>query len=406
MPPKKVEPVIPVVPLSDIPCHYLTEKSQWADFKKSIITCGLTWNIPDWMSTIVYQGADYKILKESDSKLDTYFPAPVVTVGDNDIAVNETSKKLLKLLGIPRTLGSAYSTHRFCNLNKLEFEPDSKLPARQKLWTWFVKCLQGPKSTPGPYFYLTNQVDIYDISQLFKRLLQVLETVTICSLDDEVYNVTHLEFDPSSQDLFGYVEELRIAMERLRDLNEKLPEEGRVVLSETYVRSRVVRAARQIPAYKSVIDALVILPVQEWAAMSLVVLLQKLESAQANDLSLVPRRGHHHIVADDAVAANFLSKPNKNVQKKTCYTFSRTGSCSRPNCAFIHQAPTEQKQPTPPANSKPVDQPQPKNSEQSKKVIKCTWCGKNWHNEEKCNIKKAGKPKILASILFMTVMLY
>jgi len=66
--------------------------------------------------------------------------------------------------------------------------PEGKLPARQKLWAWIVQCLHGPKhlAQPGPFYYLTHQCVIYDISLLFKRLWDVLETVTICSLDDEV----------------------------------------------------------------------------------------------------------------------------------------------------------------------------------------------------------------------------
>ena len=316
MPPKKVyEPVVPSVmsapPLIELPYYFLTEKYQWPEFKKAIDTCGFTWNIPDWMSTIIYQGVDYLELKKAEDTLDEMFPQPMRAYGDVEVKVGETSKKLLKILGINKQSGTKHTSMKYCNLSKLEFEPDFKLPARQKLWSWFVKCLHGPKSTPGPYFYLTNQVPVYDISQLFKRLSQVLETVTICSLDDEVYSVTHLDFNPSSQDLFGYVEELRIAMTRLQQINDKLPEEGRVVLSETYVRSRVVRAARQIPAYKSVIDALVILPVEKWASMSLNELLQKLESAQANDLSLVPRRAppqhQSYSSMDENVSVNFVS---------------------------------------------------------------------------------------------------
>ena len=102
---------------------------------------------------------------------------------------------------------------------------------------------------------------VYDICTLFKRLTEVLETITICSLDDEVYAVTHLDFDPHSQDLFGYVEDLRKAMQRLSDLNERLPEQGRVVFSEAYLRSRMIRSARQIPTYKTVIDTLIIMPI-------------------------------------------------------------------------------------------------------------------------------------------------
>jgi hypothetical protein len=135
MPPKKIESV-PVSTLSDLPPSYLLEKSQWSDFKKAITTCGLIWNLPDWMSTIVYQGIDYVEMKKKEPSLDDIFPSPTMTVGENEVKVGETSSKLLKLFGLPKTFGTKYSTIKFCNLSKLEFELDSKLPARQKLWSW------------------------------------------------------------------------------------------------------------------------------------------------------------------------------------------------------------------------------------------------------------------------------
>ena len=118
--------------------------------------------------------------------------------------------------------------------------------------------------------------------------MEVIEAVTISSLDDEVYNVTHLDFDSLSQDIFGYLEELQKAERKLSDLNEKLPKVGRVTFSDAYIRSRLVRAARQVPTYKSVIDNLVIQPIEIWAEMTLLELCTRLETAQANDLSLVP----------------------------------------------------------------------------------------------------------------------
>jgi len=101
-----------------------------------------------------------------------------------------------------------------------------------------------------------------------------------------VYAVTHLEFDPSKQDLFGYLEELRRAVRRLDDLNERLPAAGRVIMSENYVRSRLVRAARKVPTYKTVIDNLIILPVDQWSILSVEALYAKLEAAKANDASV------------------------------------------------------------------------------------------------------------------------
>ena len=262
-------------------------------------------------------------------------------------AGGDKSRQLIKLLGFPKNLGEYINpSMKFCNLNKLEFEPDSKLPARQKMWAWMVKCLQGPKSVPGPYFYLTQQCLPYDISFLFKKLLSILETVTICSLDDEVYNVTHMDFNPGTQDLFAYLEDLRRAVRRLEDLNERLPEDGRVILSETYIRSRLVRAARQVPMYKAVIDGMIALPVNEWSTITVNQLISKLEAATANDLSMVPKRSTVS-TADDTVSANYANSANtvnpankpKQSQKetRTCYGYAKNGSCNRPACPFVHQ---------------------------------------------------------------------
>ena len=61
-----------------------------------------------------------------------------------------------------------------------------------------VKCLQGNKAQAGPYFYLLQQCTPYDIAHLFQRLGEVLDTVAMRALDDEVYIVTHLDFDASN----------------------------------------------------------------------------------------------------------------------------------------------------------------------------------------------------------------
>ena len=439
MPAKANPPPVPQPPpiryesqvsLIELPHFYLLERGQWSDFRRALNNCGLTWNIPDWMCTIVYKGQDYLDLLAKDSELDDIFKLPTITVGEEKVLGSGKSKSLIKLLGFPNSMNEYIQVStKYCNLSKLEFEPDTKLPARQKLWSWIVKCLQGPKITPGPYYYLINQVKVYDISHLFKRLIEVIETVTICSLDDEVYNVTHLDFDPSLYDIFGYLEELRRAVRKLSDLNERLPEEGRVILSEAYIRSRLVRAARQIPTYKSIIDHLVIQPVEVWSKMSLEELCSKFESAQANDLSLVPKRNQnqsHHPVSDEQVNANFTKSKIKREQKQTknCHEFERTGTCKRgSSCHFLHQHVEKQKpeqrslekqsvssnSSIPSSSSQPAPQHPPKHScrncgEKHKRGeckkpsdLVCTWCTKRGHIEEKCHSRLNGKPKILFS---------
>ena len=66
------------------------------------------------------------------------------------------------------------------------------------------------------YYYLVDEVKPYDISYLFKRLCQVLEQVTICSLDDELEAVIRVEFNPQTQNIFSFVTDLRKAMKRLQ----------------------------------------------------------------------------------------------------------------------------------------------------------------------------------------------
>jgi len=238
--------------LVDVPYCYLMEKSSWTDFKRALNTCGFTWNLSDWMHTVVYQGKQYKDICDKRPDFAEYFVAPVPAPMEAKLMGPEANKAFINLLGFPKNMGEYIKpSMRFCNLEKMDFEPDTKLPARQKMWSWISRSLYGPTQKQGPFFYLTSQVGIYDISYLFKRLWDVMETVTICSLDDEVYNVTHLEFDPTKQDLFQYLEELRRAVRRLDDLNDRLPEEGRVILSENYIRSRLIRAARKVPMYKT-----------------------------------------------------------------------------------------------------------------------------------------------------------
>ena len=92
-----------------------------------------------------------------------------------------------------------------------------------------VKSLRGSKPAPAPYHYLVDEVDMYDISYLFKRLVDVLEQITICSLDDELEAIIKMDYKPAKQNIFSYVGELKKAIKRLNDINERLPEKGRIM---------------------------------------------------------------------------------------------------------------------------------------------------------------------------------
>ena len=104
---------------------------------------------------------------------------------------------------------------------------------------------------------------MYDISYLFKRLVDVLDQITICSLDDELEIIIKMDYISQTQNIFSYLGDLRKAIKRLNSINERLPEGGRIILPDSYVRSRLIRAARQVPIYKPVLDRLLITPMNE-----------------------------------------------------------------------------------------------------------------------------------------------
>lgn len=410
-----------VAHLTDIKPVYLVDRSGWTEFKRAINECGLIWNLPDWMTTIVHNGTEWKSFLQKGINLQEYFPVVEKKVaGDGqESRTSELGAKLVASLGFPKNMGEYITPGlRFCVLNAVEYEADRKLPARQKMWNWFVKCLRGPKPVPGPYHYLVDEVQPYDISFLFKRLCSVLEQITICSLDDELENVIKMDYKPQSQNIFSYLSELRKAVKRLHDLNERVPKEGQIWIPDTYVRSRLVRAARQVPVYKPVLDALLIKPLEEWSKITVDQLYHQLESVCANDISVqrVPFR-QSVSASEDGVTANVVTVAkntnNKNAKQKTCHEFTRSGSCSRENCKYAHvtSAPSAKKN-----DNKAITQPQtPRPPPRPPKVCNkcgvtehltkeckfsgnCNWCGRVGHKDVVCHDKRSGKPKALVAV--------
>jgi len=226
MPPKTVR-LLESQSLEDIPVFYFTEKAQWPEFKRALASCGLTWGLPDWMTTIVYRGAEYVELIAKHEEIKVHFPAPVAQVDEKKFDVNDVSSALLKTLGISTLLGDDLKpSQRYCNLTTLKWEEDKKLPARQHMWTWFNTALRGTGAQVGPY--LTKQVPVYDIAGLFRRLAALVDILTICTLDEVISGVTNLEFDPTKQELFEYILDLKRALERLKETSAWLREADRV----------------------------------------------------------------------------------------------------------------------------------------------------------------------------------
>jgi len=116
--------------LIDLPPYYLLERGDWPEFKRAMNTCGLTWSLPDWMTTIVQHGTQWKEM-EGEHKLNEVFPPATRRIGEvADAKVSDASANLVKALGFP---------------------------ARQKFWVWILQSLRGPKTTVGQYYYLTQQ---------------------------------------------------------------------------------------------------------------------------------------------------------------------------------------------------------------------------------------------------------
>ena len=235
-PPKSYSESIPASSLIDIPCSYLYDRNGWADFKRNLNECGLTWNLPNWMTTIVRGGTEWKSICDGGTDLTQYFPlGEKKTAGDGSIVNNSLlGAKLITLLGLPKNLGeSIRPSVQFCCLSSVEFEDERRLPSRQKLWNWIVRSLRGNRSSAGAFHYLVDEVPIYDIFALFKRLVEVLEQITICSVDDELELVIKMDYNPLKQNVFSYLGDLRKAIKRLHDVCERLPVDGRITLPDS-----------------------------------------------------------------------------------------------------------------------------------------------------------------------------
>jgi len=159
-------PELPNV-LLDMPYVYLLDRSGWHEYKRALNDLGLTWNLPDWMTTIAYKGKEWREIATRGTDLAEHFTdqmarkggflaAPLVEEGEVKVA----PLNLVELLRLPQNVQDNQSVSSlFCNLSKIAFETDKKLPARQKFWNWMVRSLRGQRTVPGPFHYLVDEVD-------------------------------------------------------------------------------------------------------------------------------------------------------------------------------------------------------------------------------------------------------
>ena len=91
------------VPLVDIPCVFLNDRSCWPDFKRALTECGLIWNLSDWMTTILYRGVEWNLIKDNGTDLSAYFPVVEKTnAGDGNFSkISTLGAHLVGLLARP-----------------------------------------------------------------------------------------------------------------------------------------------------------------------------------------------------------------------------------------------------------------------------------------------------------------
>jgi hypothetical protein len=265
-----------------------------------------------------------------------------------------------------------------------------------------VKSLFGPRSTPGPYHYLVEEVVHSDVAALYQQLIRVIDTPTMVSQADDLAAVFLHPFDPRVQDVFAYYGEIKKLVKRVHDLNPLLPEKSRILLPDTVVRALLLRAMKSVPLYKTVLDSFIIKKPEEWATFSADDLYKHLEQINTNSRGISQKPNTKDV--DGSVQANAAQVYNKQSEKKPCFSFSRTGACARPNCKFSHDAKPPAAKPDAKVEAK-VDAPAAPVACQNcgeghltkacKFTGKCGHCGRAGHKETFCKSKKAGKPKAL-----------
>ena len=126
----------------------------WPEFKRTLNECGLIWNLSEWMTTIVYHGTEWNLIKDKGTDLDTYFPQGEKRVaGDGNISkTSALGAKLVGLLDRPKNLGELKATVLFCCLSTVEFEEvtcSSKALELDRAVTAWQSPISGPISLSG-----------------------------------------------------------------------------------------------------------------------------------------------------------------------------------------------------------------------------------------------------------------
>lgn len=128
----------------------------------------MAWGFRQWFNTTVYNGPKWlelvalgiKMKQEDDDE-----PLPDADdEGEAKAAQPAMPAEVMKIMGYsPSEVEFFQASTRFVNVLTGVLETTKQSMARQKLWNWMVKSLFGPRSTPGPYHYLVEEVSHSDV---------------------------------------------------------------------------------------------------------------------------------------------------------------------------------------------------------------------------------------------------
>jgi hypothetical protein len=320
--------------------------------------------------------------------------------GEEQAAQSLMPAEVMKIMGYsPSEVEFFQASTRFVNVLTGVLETTKQGMARQKLWNWMVKSLYGPRATPGPYHYLVEEVSHSDVAALYQQLIRVIDTPTMVSQADDLAAVFLHPFDPRAHDIFAYYGEVKKLVKRVHDLNALLPETSRITLPDTVVRALLLRAMKSVPLYKTVLDSFIIKKPEDWATLSADDLYKHLEQINTNSRGISQKPGAID-TTDDSVQAYAVDVDNGQSEKKPCFSFSRTGACTRTNCKFTH-IPKPLPTPDPESEAKSDASMACQNCGDAHQTDACNFtgdcghCGRVGHKDLFCKSKKAGKPKAL-----------
>ena len=105
---------------------------------------------------------------------------------DVKVSYDQMGEDVVKIMVFAGDLDYFQASIKFVNVITGAVDTTQQSLARQKLWAWMAKSLFGPKATPGPYHYLLDEVEHYDVAALYRQLTRVIDTPTIVSQADDI----------------------------------------------------------------------------------------------------------------------------------------------------------------------------------------------------------------------------